>query len=311
MTRSSSPSRHRLANQILDFMRHARVERGRHLREQPLGDLFGVSRTPVRVALERFAAQCVVEARRDRGFFLARPFDALYRLEIEALSSADHQLYKRLVGDRLSGAISDSLTHNEVERRYGFDRLVAQRALARLAEDGLIERNQGCGWTFGSTLDSVASLRASCDFRLALEPAAFRLPNFRVDSVALERVRRQHLSLISHPDIAAVDSRRLFAADAVFHEMIAEFSGNARVLRAIRQQNRLRRLLEFSGCGDRRRVREPCREHLAVIDAIVDGDLDSAAEAMRRHLSQAFAAAPPLAGSRKRPRRRRSAAVEA
>ncbi|WP_323052996.1 GntR family transcriptional regulator [Siculibacillus lacustris] len=284
-----------MANQILDFVREARLEQGCHLREQQLGDLFGVSRTPIRRALDLLAERGVVEARRNQGFFLLRPFDALHRIEIEVPSSADQRLYERLVNDRIAGIIPESVTQSEIERRYDVDRVVMLRTLARLAEDGLVERNEGRGWTFRSTLDTAVSLQASYDFRIVLEPAAFLLPTFRADPAALERMRRQHLHLVADPDIAAVGNRHLFATDAAFHELFAEFSGNVFLFRAVQQQNRLRRLLEFSGYGDRHRIREWCREHLTIIDAVRAGDLTAAAAAMRAHLGRAHDAAPRLA----------------
>lgn len=295
MSRAAGQGRFRLANQILDLIREARFEPGHHLREQQLGDLLGVSRTPVRMALALLAERGIVEARRNQGFFLLKPFDALHRIEFEVPSSADQQLYEQLVRDRLAGAIPGTLTQSEIARRYDVDRLVMLRTLARMAEDGLVARNKGHGWTFQPTLDSLTALKASYDFRLTLEPAGFLLPSFRADPAALERMRLQHVFLVSHPNIASVDASQLFATDAAFHELFAEFSGNIFLLQAIQQQNRLRRLLEFGGYANRRRVRDWCREHLDIIEAVATGDLARAAAEMRAHLSHAYAATPPVA----------------
>jgi DNA-binding GntR family transcriptional regulator len=100
--------------------------------------------------------------------------------------------------------------------------------------------------------------------------------------------------LIGHPDIASVDPKQLFEADAAFHEMFAEFSCNAFFVQVIQQQNRLRRLLEFGGYVNRRRVRDWCREHLAILDSVKSGAYDKAAAAMREHLTQAYEAAPAI-----------------
>ncbi|MGL6018043.1 MAG: FCD domain-containing protein, partial [Gibbsiella quercinecans] len=105
---------------------------------------------------------------------------------------------------------------------------------------------------------------------------------------ALKRLRLQHIYLISHPDILAVDGRQIFDTDASFHEMLAEFSGNIFVLQAIQQQNRLRRLLEFGSYTNKQRVREWCEEHVAIIDAVLDKRMDAAAEMMRSHLQSAY-----------------------
>lgn len=284
-------SSRRLANQILDFVRDARFETGHHLREQQLADLLGVSRTPVRPALKLLEAEGIVEARLNQGFFLLKPFDALQRMEFDVPVRMDDVLYEKLVNDRLAGQIGDSLTQTEIAKRFQVDRVTLLRTLARMAEDGLVERNPGHGWTFLPTLDSTVALRNGYNFRLMLEPANFVQPDFRPNKSALERLRLKHLYLMSHPDIASVSSKQLFETDAEFHELMAEFGGNAFTLQAIQQQNRLRRLLEFGGYSNRRRVRDWCAEHLAIIDAVAKENFARAGELMREHLSNAEAEA--------------------
>ena len=291
MARLPGQSSRRLANQILHMLRDARFEVGHHLREQQLADTLGVSRTPIRAALQLLSREGIVEVRKNQGFFLARPHDKLLLADFDISSSVDETLYERLVNDRLAGQIPDSLTQTEIAKRYDVDRVTLLRTLARMAEDGLIERNKGHGWTFLPTLDSDLALRNGYNFRLMVEPANFLLPTFKPDRAALERSRLQHLYLTAHPDIAAVSSAQLFETDAVFHEMFAEFSGNTFVLQAIQQQNRLRKLMEFAGYVNRRRVRDWCGEHLAIIDAVAAGDYARAGNLMREHLTHADDAA--------------------
>jgi DNA-binding GntR family transcriptional regulator len=284
-------SKYRLASQILDIIRDAKFDVGHRLREQHLGDLLKVSRTPVRAALRLLAEQGVVETRRNLGFVLSKEHGDLHRIKIEIPTTVDQDLYERLVRDRLAGDIPQSLTQSAIVQRYGVDRVALLRTLSRLAEDGIVARNKGRGWTFLPMLDTEVALRGSYDFRLALEPTGFFLQTFRADFAGLERLRLQHLYLVSHPDIASVDARQLFEIDAAFHEMLAEFSGNAFFLQAVQQQNRLRRLMEFNSYGNRRRVRDWCREHLAIIDAILAEDRTRASHLMREHLTNAYGSA--------------------
>src|SRR5689334_25022540 len=61
---------------------------GTRLRQGELADAFGISRTSVREALHRLAAEELVEFQRNRGFFVAGPlrFDAvLNRLEVRLI----------------------------------------------------------------------------------------------------------------------------------------------------------------------------------------------------------------------------------
>ncbi|WP_315833615.1 GntR family transcriptional regulator [Bradyrhizobium prioriisuperbiae] len=295
MARSTQQNRFRLANQILDVIRDAKLEPGHHLREQQLADLVGVSRTPIRSALDLLAERGIVETRKNHGYFLRKPFDTLHRIEIEVPTTIEEELYLQLVRDRLDNVLPNSITQSEIARRYDVDRVALTRILSRLAEDGLIARNKGHGWTFLPTLDSLVSLRGSYEFRLTLEPAGFLLPTFKADHAAIERMRLQHLYLIAHPDITSVSNTQLFETDAAFHEMCAEFCGNAFFAQAIQYQNRLRRLLEFGSYFDSRRVREWCREHLAIIEAVSAGDLAVASRRMRAHLEQALISAQAVA----------------
>jgi DNA-binding GntR family transcriptional regulator len=307
MVTLSHQSRYRLANQILDLIRDAKFELGHRLREQHLADLLLVSRTPVRSALKLLAEKGVVETQKHQGFVLATPYDQLQRLEIEVPATADQELYERLVRDRLAGDIQNSLTQSAIADRYGVDRVALLRTLSRLAEDGLVARNKGHGWTFLPMLDSRIALRASYDFRRTLEPMGIVLETFKADPVVLERCRLEHLHLIAHPDIGSVDATQLFETDAAFHEMIAEFTGNIFFRQAMQHQNRLRRLMEYGSYGNRRRVREWCQEHLSILLAIKDGDFHLAADRMKAHLSQAYAEAPLLSGPRTQGSNKRTA----
>ena len=123
MANNARQSRYRLANQILDVAREARFEPGHHLREQQLGDLRGVSRTPIRSALTLLAERGAVEAIKNQGFFLKAPPEELHRLEVEIPSTADQDLYTRIVEDRLSGQLNETITQTEISRRYGVDRI--------------------------------------------------------------------------------------------------------------------------------------------------------------------------------------------
>lgn len=288
MQPDSTASSRRIARQILDLISEAKFDPGHHLREQHLADALGVSRTPVRAGLKELTRMGAVEARPNQGFFLLKRSNELELLEIEQSKSNDQKLYEQLVHDRIAGVLPESFTQTEISQRYEVDRGVLTRTLVKLSEDGLIARNAGHGWRFLQTLNSDIALRNSYGFRLMIEPTALLTPNLHVDRQMLKRLRAQHLRLITHPDITQVPAKEIFETDAAFHELLAEASGNLFVLQAIQQQNRLRRLLEFGSYHNKRRVKEWCEEHVAIIDALRENKQEQAAELMRKHLQYAF-----------------------
>ena len=288
MQPDSTASSRRIARQILDLISEAKFDPGHHLREQHLADALGVSRTPVRAGLKELTRMGAVEARPNQGFFLLKRSNELDQLEIEQSKSNDQKLYEQLVHDRIAGILPESFTQTEISQRYDVDRGVLTRTLVKLSEDGLIARNAGHGWRFLQTLNSDIALRNSYGFRLMIEPMALLTPNLHVDRQMLKRLRARHLRLITHPDITQVPAKEIFETDAAFHELLAEASGNLFVLQAIQQQNRLRRLLEFGSYHNKRRVKEWCEEHVAIIDALRENKQEQAAELMRKHLQYAF-----------------------
>jgi len=103
---------------------------------------------------------------------------------------------------------------------------------------------------------------------------------------SIERIRKD---LQSHRKLldGIADSKNFFESNAQFHELLAAASGNAYILQAVQQQNRLRRLTEFHSVNNVERVKVSCREHLAILDALEQGDNEWASTLLHRHLEVA------------------------
>ena len=113
------------------------------------------------------------------------------------------------------------------------------------------------------------------------------LPGFRIDRQVLERSRGQHMSLIG-PNCHALPSHEVFHIDASFHELLASMSGNSFVVAIIRQHNRLRRLIEYKGYPNMARRRAWALEHIAIIDALLEGSTETASALLTDHLRNAY-----------------------
>ncbi len=293
----------RLARQVVSLAAAGGWATGRHVTEAELVMALRVSRTPIRSALKLLAREGVLEARPNQGFFLLRDGAALAAFDLEQVPTAVETLYARLLRDRIGGLLPQAVSPAQLMARYGAGRAVVVQALARLADDGLLRRGGGRTLMFVDTLTDAGSLQASYEFRLAIEPAALRAEGLRVAREPLLRLRDRHRAMIERlgaregePGLPA-SRLRLRAAvvglDADFHEGLADLSGNPFAAAAIKQQVALRRLLEFGIEEKASRMTLWCREHLAVIDALLADDRDGAALRLGYHLSCALGRARP------------------
>lgn len=292
-------SQYLLARQIIAYVFDEKLDRGHHLVEVALADRFGVSRTLIRAALKRLESERMVKLHRNQGFFLLEPWDRLDRRHIVVPPTNEDSLYRRILRDRINGRIPERITQVALIERYDADRSALLRVLETMADEGIVSKNKGHGWTFLPTIDTELSLRNSYNLRRTLEPNGFFLSSFRVDARALDRIRAAHVAVLERAD--TVGGSHLFQLDAEFHETIASFTHNAFFIQATQQQNRLRRLMEYQGYENRRRVRGWVREHLAIIEALQVNNPGRAARLMTLHLEKACraAAAIPAAALRK------------
>ena len=154
-------------------------------------------------------------------------------------------------------------------------------ALARLAEEGLVQAVPRRGWMV--SLVTIRDIHEVFDLRLMLEPEAARRAAGRVDAVML---RRLDAICAEGYDCADAESAMCFLdANKQFHVAIAELSGNARLAR------QLDRLLDEStrmlvlGLRPRDRTGEMAHEHHALVEALALGRAEEAARIMQEQVS--------------------------
>ncbi len=273
-----------LARQILQIARRDGLAAGAHLPEIKLAERLGVSRSPVRAALALLKDRGVVKLAARQGYFLALDSDSRAFASVDLPEPEEEVIYRDLVRARFANLVPQQIAVSDVMRRYDCDRATANRVLAQMSEEGVIERAAGRGYVFGPVLNDARAYEESYRFRLLVEPAAVLEPGFRPDPKRMKSLRERHATLLA-AGIDTVPMADLFEADADFHEAIGEFCGNRFLGHAIRLQTRLRRLSEYENYNDRERLRESCLEHLAILDALDAGDFERAAGLLRRHIA--------------------------
>jgi DNA-binding GntR family transcriptional regulator len=290
---AGTPLHRALADRISTLVHQEGLEKGAWLNENRLAQQLGVSRTPVRGAIDHLAARGVVARRPHKGVELlkvpAAPKTAPDKVE------ADDALLQRIARDRQRGKLADHVSEKELMDRYQLTRPLMRQALDRLGELGVIERRLGYGWQFVNDAWDAAARQESYRFRMTIEPAAIREPGFALPAGWIPSMRERHEAFLAAPWTDA-SSIAFFEMNAAFHEGLCAGSGNRFFVAAMQRQNRLRRLSNYDWKHGRERVEVNCREHLEMLARLEAGDHELAALLMRRHLdvaSRLRAAQPP------------------
>lgn len=274
------------AGRIRELLLQRESPAGTHLPEVELSRELGISRTPVRAALALLADERLLEFHPGRGFFLRRPLRESDRDPRAGADEDAEQLAVAVARDRLRGSLADEMSEADLMRRYGVTRAVLIRVLRQLSEAGMVERRRGHGWSFLPALSDDRGLRDSYRFRMVIEPAALLEPAFRPDPAWLRSIRARHERLLA-PGKDRFSAVQFFEMNAEFHEGLARASGNAFLHKAVVQQNKIRRFVNYDWTYGPDRVEVSVREHLAILDAIEAGSFEWAAALLRRHIETA------------------------
>ena len=165
--------------------------------------------------------------------------------------------------------------------RFDVSRTPAREALLRLMSAGLVVSVPRQGAVVASI--SLADYIAMLEILMPLEGLAARLSARRMPSASRKLLAQ---AAAACQQAAAQDDAEVYgAANRVFHETIYDGSLNdvlARQLRSMRLRIRHPQRALFDRPG---RIRQSLAEHQRVLQAILDGDEDSAYLAMTGHIS--------------------------
>lgn len=283
-----------LADRISQLIHEQGIAAGTRLNENQLAEQLGVSRTPVRAALEHLQDRGFVERQRNRGVELvALPPKPRTKAPTQ---QDDDALLLKIARARQRGQLSDDVSETVLMERFELSRPALRQALERLAELGVVERKLGYGWRFVNDAWDASARHESYRFRMTVEPAAIREPGFSLAPEWLASMRQKHEAILTGRWTES-SSIAFFEMNAAFHEGIAAGSGNRYFVMAIQRQNRLRRLSNYDWKHGRERVEVNCREHLEMLARLEAGDNELAALLMHRHLDVASRLRSPQAAA--------------
>lgn len=285
----------RIADDISSSVFSGRLPVGAHLSAQKLANQFGVSRSPVREAMEVLEERGIVERVPNRGYFIKHSDDLRANPTAKSGSNPFDRPndYQRMASDWLSDRIPGEVTEQFLRERYSLTRTQLSDVLLRAVREGWAERKQGYGWRFLPVAKTTEAFEHIYRFRMLIEPAAMLEPSFRVDKrVIFEQhdIQRRMLDR----DIEILPGEKLLDNGSLFHEEIIKLAGNPFFHQSLVRVNRMRRLMEYRSRVDRQRLYTQCSQHLEILDLLEKGEIMDASFLMRKHLGGALAGKSPV-----------------
>ena len=284
-----------LAQKILEVANERGMMEGERLAEQAIATICNVSRTPVRKAFQVLA---------ERGM-LIRDVEGSYRFAIDPVSAvrledsvepgAEEDVRASILRDLAAARIGEAQTVASLQRRYGVTRLAVQNSLMKLSEEHLAERGAGQQWLLKQFTVNADSGTKSFEFRLALEPLAMTMPDFRRDPTAILSLRQSMMALAGM-DEKSFDRRLFQRTDMDFHILIAKSCGNPFLAETLISHHTRRFALPTQSHPGTFRLMQSNAEHMQILEQIERGQMTLAADLMRVHIQQSQAVRPRLAG---------------
>jgi DNA-binding GntR family transcriptional regulator len=187
-------------------------------------------------------------------------------LETAESGSLVESIYQRLLQGILNGHYPDQAVLSELAlaRELGVSRTPVHDALRQLAKDGLVTREQNCrARVAGISPDDVFEV---FEMRKFLEGPAAELAAGRMDRRHLAPLRAAADALLANP--TAKDwTLRWADFDELFHQTIAEASGNRRLAQDISRYRLLHKGFN-QVATDPDCLQSAMAEHLAILEAL-------------------------------------------
>ena len=192
----------------------------------------------------------------------------------QRLLIGDFPLNVRLGEERLAGII-------------GMSRTPVREALQRLHAEGLVKRGADGG--FEPIAPDVRVMRQLYEVRVGLELQALQRPGRSHephDATALATLRDEWVAMRHERPVEPSPSFVLL--DESFHVGLVEAAGNPALAEMLQQVNERIRVVRMQDFLTVERIEQTIEEHLAVVEAVLDGDLVQAELVFTEHVERSI-----------------------
>jgi DNA-binding GntR family transcriptional regulator len=173
------------------------------------------------------------------------------------------------------------LSERQLATALGMSKTPIKAALERLESEGFIAVSPQQGIVVREL--SVHEIADQYEIRAALESYALRklAGHLSTEQIARVRANLQAQSRLRGGD----DVAKGVELDTAFHSQFVEFLGNREILRVIVQlRQKMQRVVNQVFRLSPARMKSSYEEHVAIANAVIDGDGDRAAAMLVRHL---------------------------
>lgn len=180
------------------------------------------------------------------------------------------------------------LGEERLAAEIGVSRTPIREALSRLHSEGLVERLPDGG--FGPTLVNLHLIRELYEIRFALERFALRRTEGGDPAHDEELIRELHADWIDMDAPAAGDEvdGDFVLLDEDFHERLAAAAGNESLVEQLHKVNERIRIVRMQDFLTAERVQLTITQHVAVLDALLDADVDLAETRLIGHFAESL-----------------------
>jgi DNA-binding GntR family transcriptional regulator len=211
------------------------------------------------------------------------------------ISNFNHGLRRQMIVEALLADVfqgrlraGERLVTQELAERFGVSHTPIREALTTLAGIGIVDLvpNRGAA----ARRITAHEVREICEVRRVLECAATRSACGRIERTALHALTVDLRRLMTAKESSAPSIEEARALDSRLHDLIVKSCGNTFLGKEIsRLQFLFRAFRDVAWAQDERRhdyhrLAVESREHLAIVNALLDGNPKEASRAMARHI---------------------------
>lgn len=174
------------------------------------------------------------------------------------------------------------IVEQDVSDQLGISRTPIREAFKQLESEGLVHHFPSRG-TFVTNL-TVQDVEEIFQLREMFELTALKSAIHRITEEELRYIEGRLRYLDDKKSEEPSTKEEFYGSDRELHELIMKYSGNSRMVKFHRtleaQLERLRRISSMTPM----RLSKSRQEHLDILNALSDRDLDAATDALRLHL---------------------------